>query len=599
MVSIVPTGKRELIDFAMTTIEQCRTSRSDRAAYCRLMNAIAETGRYDGQKSLINMMNGHLEKAATHIYSPVQLKFNLDYESKYPKREMERAAVVANALTHKWERDSTDMLFGRGVYEALKYGWCGLKQWCQVEGGGTDSTEEVANKIGKKPEKVVIHQKLVMPWQFGVYNEAENNINEQFALCETIMMTMPQVWRRIYHMQGAEKLFDRIRSHAQTGATMSEMHSYFHQVLSTSQLNTGLGTSTQPIPGGIVQLGNDPNFSMMGPQVAAPVVQVHELWVQDSADYSTIMMIEPDIVIAPMPLGNSFLSKPMNLLIKDSGIQPYRTIQPNETTNWFWGRSELTDIIEPQGLLSVWCDDAKRLMGLQIDKFLGFIGESGMTDELYAQARMAGYVNQNPGSTITDLTPKFPPELLPMIEFVIQQINTLGSFPPIMQGQGEPGVRAGVHADTLLKTASPTLRDRSLLVERQVATHADLTLAIMEAKDPTTYWTDGTTPQLAEESAFRLTELPDDWRVSVDSHSSSPIFANETEQLIMAAFKMGIVDEEYVLDNIAAFPNKEAAKLAIKERKKAKAAEMQSLLKQFPDAGEKLAVKMLGGGKKG
>lgn len=571
----VPTDERKLIDFAGTTIEQCRVSSNNRAAYCRLMNAVAETGRYDGQKALINMMNAHLERSSAHLFSPVELKFNVDFENKYPKREQERAAVVANVLTRNWDRNNTDLLFGRGVYEAMKYGACFMKQWPQIEGAD---------------ETFHLYQKLVMPWQFGVYNEAENDINRQSALCETNFMTMPEIWRRIYHLPNAKKLFERIKSHAQTGASMSDNQSYFHQVLSTSQINTGVSGATQPTPGGIVQLGNDPNYSLMGPVVSAPVVQVHELWVQDEQDYTTIIMIEPDIIIAPM-------FKKVNLLIKDSGIQPYRIIQPNEVTNWFWGRSELVDLVEPQGFLASLCEDAKRLIGLQVDKILGFIGDTGITDESYGQARMAGFFNLQQGSDIKDLTPKMPPELLPMINFVIEQINTLGSFPEIMQGKGEPGVRAGSHANTLLKTASPTLRDRSLLVERQCAVHADLTLAILEAKDGRKYWTQADTVQEVEATQFLLSDLPEDWRVTVDSHSSSPIFANENEQLIFSSHKTGIVDDEYVLDNMP-FPNKEAAKLAARERKKEKAEFLKKMLAEYPELGEKIVQKQVVGGKR-
>jgi hypothetical protein len=570
----VPAEKRALLAFANETIEQCRVSAASRAAQCRLLNAITETGRYDGTKSLVNMMHQHLERSAAHLYSPVELKFDLDYENLYPKREMERAKVAARVLTRQWDRSNTDLLFGLGVFEALKYGAAILKQLVQVEG---------------EKETPRYYQKLVLPWQFGVYNEAENDINKQIALCETTMMTLAEVWRRVWHMPDADKLYDRIKAHAATGSSMSDMTSYFHQVLSASQLNTGLQGATQPAPGGIVQLGNDPNYAVMGPQVMAPVVKVHELWVQDEKDYTTIIMVDPDIVIAPR------FAK-ANLLIKDSRLQPYRLIQPNEVTNWFWGRSELTDLIEPQGLLSEWYADARRLMGVQIDKFLGFVGESGMTDELYSQARIAGYLNQGQGSDIKDLTPKFPSELLPMIQHLEQKINELGSFPEIMRGQGEPGVRAGVHADTLVKTASPTLRDRSLLVERQCADSADLTLSIMEAKDGRFYWTNGDTFESCEETRFLLSELPDDWRVTVDSHSSSPIFASETEQLIFASHKSGIVDDEYVLENMH-YPNKEAAKLAARERKAEKAQFMQKLMQEHPEVGEKVLLRQVGGGK--
>jgi hypothetical protein len=56
--------------------------------------------------------------------------------------------------------------------------------------------------------------------------------------------------------------------------------SFFHQVLSSSQINTGVQSMTSPVPGGIVQLNNDPNYAMMGPTVAVDTVKFHELWVK-------------------------------------------------------------------------------------------------------------------------------------------------------------------------------------------------------------------------------------------------------------------------------------------------------------------------------
>ncbi len=494
---------------------------------------------------------------------------------KYPREFNERAKVVAQVLTDQWDRTDTDLMFGQGVFEALKYGACFLKQWPQVEG---------------EEETPTYYQKLVMPWQFGVYNEAETDLDRQYAMCETNQLTMPEVWRRICHLPGANDLFKRIEGQSATGQSMSDPQSFFHQVLSASQLSTSATSASATAPGGILQIGQDPNYSIMGPQVAAPTVRAHEIWVQDGKDYTTIQLIEPDIIIAPQ-------YNKANLLIKDSGKHPYDLIQPNQMTNWLWGRSELVDLAEPQSLLSTWCDDARRLMGVQIDKFLGFIGESGMTDELYGQARFSGFVNMTQGSTIQDLTPKVPPELLPMIKWMIETINQLGSFPPIMQGQGEGGVRAGVHADTLLKTASPTLRDRSLLVERQCAKTADKTLCIMEAKDSSFYWTKADSVKDTEETKFLLSSLPADWRVTIDSHSSSPIFADENSQMIWAGFKSGVVDDEYVIDT-QPFPNKEMAKQSARERKREKAAYMQKLEKDHPEIFEKLALKEVGGGKK-
>ena len=55
-----------------------------------------------------------------------------------------------------------------------------------------------------------------------------------------------------------------------------------------------------------------------------------------------------------------------------------------------------------------------------------------------------------------------------MLDMIIRMFEMIGGFDNILSGRGESGVRAGVHANTMLKTASPRLRDRSLLVRAPV-----------------------------------------------------------------------------------------------------------------------------------
>lgn len=570
----IPTGEKELVSFSNEMIQICSVSQAMRAAYYRLLNVIAETGRYDGTKALVNMMNAHLERTASHLFSPVELKFTLDYDNKYDTNQISRGEVIAQHLTRQWEKSSTDTLFGRAVFEALKYGASILKQWAAAEGAEDD-------------QQIAYKKKLVLPWNLGVFREDENDIDEQDALLETTALTGPEVWQRIYRFPNARKLYDQIMTHARSGETSGAPDSFFHQVLSTSQINTGVAANTRPLPGGIVQIGNDPNYSIMGPTVGAPTVKFHELWIKGEEDYQTIQMVEPDVLITRFKLSN--------LLIKGSRRQPYRLIQPNPVSNWFWGRSELVDLIEPQGLLAQWLDDLKRLIGLQIDKIIGFSGENQVTDEVYAAFRTSGYMNLGMGGKAEDLTPKFPAELLPCIKFMLEMIDTLGSFPNIMKGQGESGVRAGVHADTLLKTGSPTLRDRALLVERQCAICADLTLELMEAKEDRKFWTSADKPQDMETTSFMLSDLPPDWRVTVDSHSSSPIFASEAQQLIFALLKGGVVTAEYAIDNLP-IPNKETAKAELRKKAQARKMEMDEFGKKFPEEAAKVIAKQLTGG---
>ena len=158
-----------------------------------------------------------------------------------------------------------------------------------------------------------------------------------------------------------------------------------------------------------------------------------------------------------------------------------------------------------------------------------------------------------------------------------------------MQGKGEAGVRAGAHAETLMKTASPTLRDRALLTEQQLSSCADLTMTMMEAKEDRKYWTN---PEDMEGTSFMITDIPEDWRITVDSHSSSPIFSDESTQLLFALRKAGDVDGEFLIDHTAV-PDKESAKASLKQRKLAGEKMQEKLLGQLSPEGKDKAIEAM------
>lgn len=575
----VPSEQRDIIKFANDVIGACRVSAGMRAAYYRQLNNIVETGKLGDGMSLINLLYSHLDRLASHLYSPIDLRFTVDFKHTYPTKIATQADVAAKALTRDWEDNSTDILFGQGVFEALKYGACILKQWTENESDADD-------------EEAIPQSSLVMPWQFAVFREDVNSIDKQEALCETTMLTLPEVWKRIHHLPEAKRLYQQVKSNASKGQGSDEYNSFFHSVLSTSQIATSNTSLTRPTPGGMVQLNQDPTRANMGPVTEVDMVKMHELWVKDQDDYVTIQLIEPDILIAP-------LYKKSNLLVPNgkSKLQPYRLIQPNQAHGYFWGRTELMDLIQPQALLSETADDARRLIGLQVDKIIGFSGADGLTDELYGQMRGAGWISSPAGSTITDLTPAMPPQLLQILEFMIRIINMVGGFDNILSGQNEPGVRSGIQNNIMMKTAAPRIRDRALIVERQVAAAGDLRLSLMGAKDGNYFWTDGSSEQAILDTRFIVADLPDDRRVKVDSHSTSPIFADDHQNVVAFGLKSGIVDGEYAIEELP-FPHKDKAKDRLRKRQEAQARQMEELKKSDPEEWARLIEKSAGGGRR-
>lgn len=509
------------------TIDICCHSMGQRQALYRQYRQWIETGRSSGSKSLHNRLYAHEDRLQSYLFSPSDLRFTIDFENHYPKDTLLQADVAARVLTREWERNDIDITFAEGVKLGLDYGACIVKALARKDYNGDG--EIYLRKIDSR---------LVPPWHFGVYDENETCLSEQEALCEIAYMTLPQVWRRIAHLPDARKLYTRIKANATANTGTDGVGSYFHQILSTSQLQTDISHSTSPLSGGIVSLSNNASDVIIDADRGADVVKFFELtlWDDDTGDWVTCQMFEPDIVVAP-------LYKKSNLYCPET--LPYGIIQPNAVPGYLWGRSEIIDLTEPQGLLSEWLDDLRRLMGAQYDKLLVFIGQNGVTDEIYDQFRGAGYLNLDQGSSVNDLTPKLPQEAMQCIEMIIKFMEETSGFGNILSGQGEPGVRAGNHAQTLLKTASPRMRDRAILVERQCAAFADSVLSGLEAKNNKLYWTDKND---GEEREFYLSQLPDDRRVSVDSHSSSPIYEDDHRSLVGELMKLGIIGGDSALD---------------------------------------------------
>jgi hypothetical protein len=197
--------------------------------------------------------------------------------------------------------------------------------------------------------------------------------------------------------------------------------------------------------------------------------------------------------------------------------------------------------------------------------------------------KQAGYYSMDSGSEIKDITPELPKEAFAEITEIIQFMDEVSGFHNILSGQGEPGVRAGNHAQMLLRTASPRLRDRALLVERQCADLGDKAFQFMATVEAKTYWTaDG-------KSEFYLSQLPEDYRIMVDSHSSSPIYEEDHQQLAAFLAKAQVVDGESLLD-LLSVPRRDLLKERYREMQKKKEAFMQ----QHPE----LLTKMAGGGHK-
>jgi len=239
-----------------------------------------------------------------------------------------------------------------------------------------------------------------------------------------------------------------------------------------------------------------------------------------------------------------------------------------------------------QDVLSKRLRDIKVMWDRNVNAPQVFSGFTSLTEEQYYKIMSeGGFLNDpNPNAKTTPLVQPPPANYLEELQFLFQLFDEASGFTPIMSGQGEPGVRAGTHAQTLVRTSSPRLIDQAARIERQLAESGYLSLRIMQAMDPAIYETSDS------HIRFTLQEIPEDFQVQVDSHSASPAFAEDNRQVAIALARAGAIDAEDLIHMLHP-PGAELllSRLRKRQQQQAKAAQEQKMeqlgrdILQLPD----------------
>jgi hypothetical protein len=523
-------------------------SASARAALARNEKNWLYSGDNTGNTTIFNKLIVHCDKLASVLFAPADLRFFVEYENNYGPEWTKRGQVAGRYITREFMRRDFDISFGQGVFECLPHG------------------SYFTKLIWAHSGPIV---KLRPPWSMGVYREDEPEIDQQEAICETAYITEQELWRRISHRSDAKEIFRRARAYARRRSATEESDSYINQILMAGTAPV-VGTPTQPTagPGGFVQLAA-PNWAMLAPEVATGLITIHELYIvnDETEDYTTIQICEPDIILAPrMVRENMFLPHD----------HPYTKICANPLPGYFWGRSELADLQKLQSLLGSRLEDIKKIMSLQYRGIRAFIGFSGMNDERYDELYESGWMAEAmPGAKVEDMTPKLPEHAFEEVKSILGFFDEIAGFDNVLSGKGEPGVRAGNHFQGLMRTASPRLRDRSIRIERQLTEFAEKFLWLTAAKDARAHWT--TPNDMSGQSDFYLSQLPEDTRVLVDSHSQSPVYEQDNINQAAFLFKAGAISPRDLID-VSSLSNKDALKEALEERQAAQQKQQQQLL---------------------
>jgi hypothetical protein len=551
----IPKSSEKLLEFVIDKVRECTYSQATRARDAANNLAYYENGGLGNRPSLYNRTGVHIDRLSSYLYAPGEVRYSIGFDATDGEPWLTRAKLASKYLSREYRRADGDVVFAQGVETAL------IKN-CSLLKHNWDSDDALSP--GFNPM-------LVHPEFFGVEREDMQRLEDQQAFVHTYYLSKNQIYDLIEGRDDKAELRKAIKKLG--GGDVETKQNWLHQVVLG-----GLTPVAQNSPSGATgQASISPSsMTQFSPDMMQDLLRVDELWVVNSEqrDYNTIQLLE----------GLYLLEGKYRLrnLTGIKGFQPFSKICPDPVSGYFWGRSEVARVIPLQDMLSQRMRDVQRLLKLQVRAPKALIGFTGVNAQKFRAATAPGGMLQsdNPNASIKDMAPTLPQEVFREIAVIESMFDEVGGFKPILQGEGEPGVRSNSHAKQLMRTASPKLRSRALVVERDVETSAGLTFELLQAKDARVFEGEET------KESFYLKQMPEDHYVEVDSHSSSPVFTEDAQNLAFGMKKLNIIDGDDALLLI----HPPLMELLLSNSKK-RAAARQKFLADHPDIANKAAKK--------
>lgn len=515
----IPKDYVSRVGWVREIIDECLHSRERRRLLSQTYRTLFYLGSVNGIPSKYNRCYTHVDKLSSYIFSASGVRVTVEYEGDAlpawsAKTKATSRYINRNAKTRK-----------------LGVAFSSANQCSLVEGAA------IAKLTWKQGSW---RAWTIRPTFFGVLREDLNELDDQEAFVHSTYMT-PSGFRRMLgnHPDKAE-LMSQVSMFAAAGTDAQDLvgDSYFHEIVSGGIQPIGYAGNAGAASYGAVSI-TAPAMPMLPPEVASSLIRVDELWVwnDDADDWATIRYVDPGMLIEGKYRLQNLGDVP--------GSHPYVKVCSNEVLGSFWGRSEMAALAEPQRQLTDRTDDIDRIWRLRARPPRAFVGFQGVTDEkALALLAPGGHLAESAiGGKVENLAPEMPAEALPYLEKLEQIFDDVGGFTNILSGEGEPGVRAGVHAGTLLRTSTPRLRERALTVEIQFGDFMTRALKMAQAKDARVQ-----VPRGDESQEYLLSQLPPDAVVTVDSHTSSPAFVEDEREVAMALAKAEAIDGETLIE---------------------------------------------------
>lgn len=546
-------------------VNQCMSSQEQRIQRGSMYRNVFLTGDENGDPQTYPYTYSFIDNLSSLLYSPVELRLRIEQDGYSSPNDRAKFSAASSVLHRYMRRGGVDTEIEDAVTWALVKGKCFVKLLWSKEG---------------------FEPYIVQPEMLGVLREDVDCLDRQDAFVHRSYFTQDKFKLLIQNNPDREDILRKVQRF--TDATRKSDNPA--SVNNLRQVILGGINPYQPAGGvksknrGMVDWLGAPSPDL-SPEVLVDLIPVDELWIWDETrdDYITMQVAASDVMITGEDRHRNLFAdmydpdNPKKYLTPSednplTGRNPFQELCPNRLNGYFWGRSEICNVGLLQKSINNRINGINGLLRLQEDPPRAFSGGGPPNQQAYNKMKKpGGYMVEPQGNNfkVQSLAPELPAGLWDSLHELEGMYEKMAGLTPTLAGRGEHGVRAAGHSDRLTSNASPRFKDRALIIERQVEALGSLALDMLKAKIPEniTAWvmpsdksieTEIPPEDTAEQTPapgmlpleFTFHDLSDHCTVRVDSHSGSPVFLQETHDLLFNLFKVGLVTGEELISRL-------------------------------------------------
>ena len=545
--------ERDLDGFASDLVDRCMVSRRDRIQMYAGLTHYWLFGAQDGNQAPYGKIYPHIDLLKAYLYSQATVEYDITPRAgNADKAEIEQAELLSRRQNMYFHDHGIADAYG----DALGLGFVWGSSFLKI-----DPRKPKDSHFSLEPY-------IVEPHNFGVLNEGIPYLDRQEAFVHSYYIGKDELRRRVSVLPNRDDIMRRI-----TAAPVNEEDTFpesIHRIIVAGPSNMTTSTTR-----GIVNIPELFNQLQYKPKSTSDQVEMYELWAwdDDKEDYRTITIAEPGVVIyGRREIGN---------LLGIKGEHPFVHVCPNRLHNYFYGWSEVTNLIRLQDWLSERLLEVRKIMTLQANPPKSFSGFGGINDEKAgAFGTPDSWISDpTPNAKVEFLAPKLPENMFEEIYAIQGFYNDISGLSDVLQGKGDTGVRSKAQTDTLAKLGSARIKQRAQSVERCLEEIGVLLLKMMRKKDDHRY-------KLEDGGEFTAGQFTDDFQVHVDAHSASPVFVDDHMQLAFALAKLQIIDGQSAIE-LTKPPKQDLLIKRWKENQQRMAQQQQEMLQAGVQPGKK------------